>query len=129
MHLSSEHLSSDVDLPSLASPAKTNLYSGSDLKNLAVAAALSCVKEENERFKETGTYPDKRTLEQKHFDKALTEISASISEDMGTLGQIRKFDEKYGEKSGRKKKSQRWGFGSVAQVEDPKEKGTGRVRT
>jgi len=95
LHLSAENLALDVNLEDIASDAKTNLYSGSDLKNLAVAAALSCVREENDKFKETGTYPDKRTLEQRHFDKALNEISASISEDMGSLVQIRKFDEKY----------------------------------
>jgi len=36
---------------------------------------------------------------------------------------------RYGEKSGRKKKTSKWGFGGVAGLEDPKEKGSGRVRT
>jgi hypothetical protein len=40
----------------------------------------------------------------------LQEISASVSEDMATLGAIRKFDEQYGEKRARTKKPG-YGFG------------------
>ncbi|KAK6504776.1 hypothetical protein TWF481_006715 [Arthrobotrys musiformis] len=128
IHLNGEDLAADVDLKAIASDERTNLYSGSDLKNVAVAAALAAVKEEDIVFKETGAYPEKRTLKAKHFDQALGEISASISDDMGSLGMIRKFDEKYGDRKGRKKKVNRWGFGGVVGEESVKEKGTGRVR-
>lgn len=128
IHLNGETLDADVDLKSIASDERTNLYSGSDLKNVAVAAALAAVKEEDIVFKETGAYPEKRILKAKHFEQALGEISASISDDMGTLGMIRKFDEKYGDRKGRKKKVNRWGFGGVVGEESVKEKGTGRVR-
>jgi hypothetical protein len=94
---------------------QTPLFSGSDLKNVCVTAALNCVREENAAHKATGApYPTKRTLTAAHFEKALEVISASVAEDMGTLTEIRKFDEKFGEKGGRKgKKSKVWGFGDV----------------
>ncbi|KFY67832.1 hypothetical protein V496_01382, partial [Pseudogymnoascus sp. VKM F-4515 (FW-2607)] len=45
IHLQGEELEDGVDLATLA--ANTPFYSGSDLKNLSVAAALACVREEN----------------------------------------------------------------------------------
>lgn len=129
IHLRNESLDPDIDLAALA--AQTPLYSGSDLKNLAVAAALACIREENaEAAKHTGPdpyqYPEKRTLRKRHFDRALEEISASISEDMSSLAAIRKFDEKYGDRRGRRKRSAGWGFGTVSEAERKGE--TGRVR-
>lgn len=156
IHLTGEQLDAGVDLEEIAK--NTPFYSGSDLKNLAVSAALACVKEENEHavieaakqaaspspsasLSETSkpepsssdnshpdpsgttptaldaakepnpshlvrglayTFPTKRTLHKRHFDAALSEISASISEDMGSLNAIKKFDEKYGDKKGKK---------------------------
>ena len=44
IHLKDEQLAEDVSLSNLAS--QTPFYSGSDLKNVAVAAALACVREE-----------------------------------------------------------------------------------
>ncbi|KAK6535403.1 hypothetical protein TWF694_001864 [Orbilia ellipsospora] len=111
IHLTGEDLDSDVDLAAISSDERTNLYSGSDLKNVAVAAALAAVKDEDQEFKDFGAYPTKRVLRAKHFEQALGEITASISDDMGSLGLIRKFDEKYGDRRGKKKKTARWGFG------------------
>ncbi|KAF1999111.1 AAA-domain-containing protein [Amniculicola lignicola CBS 123094] len=172
IHLRDEQLDSSVDLEDLSK--RTPFYSGSDLKNIAVSAALACVKEENEQaamaaldaakaaaetaataspespstsptpdseqspkpdskpappptptpsappspptshsFLMPGVkydFPDKRTLSKRHFDKALHEISASISEDMSSLKAMQKFDEQYGDRKGRKKKNT-YGFG------------------
>ena len=111
IHLKDEVLDPEVSLSQLAS--QTPFYSGSDLKNLAVAAALACVREEFDTATihdqgandgEKYQYAEKRTLYQRHFNKAMEEISASISEDMGSLSAIRKFDEKYGDRRGRRKK-------------------------
>ncbi|KAI9759999.1 MAG: hypothetical protein M4579_001936 [Chaenotheca gracillima] len=130
IHLQGEALDAEVSLPDLAQ--RTPFYSGSDLKNVAVAAALACVREENELATKSGEnpesyeYPTKRTLTSAHFNKALEEISASISEDMSSLAAIRKFDEKYGDRRGRKKKRSGWGFGEVAKEDQQRE--TGRVR-
>ncbi|TKA82719.1 hypothetical protein B0A55_01287 [Friedmanniomyces simplex] len=113
IHLKNEILDPGVELGKLA--ARTPLYSGSDLKNLCVAAALAAVREENElalsRAGEEGfKLPDKRILLAGHFETAIKEISASISEDMSSLGAIRKFDEQFGDRKGRRKK-RGYGFG------------------
>ncbi|RDL40310.1 p-loop containing nucleoside triphosphate hydrolase [Venustampulla echinocandica] len=120
IHLKEEVLDESVSLSKLGQD--TPFYSGSDLKNLSVAAALACIREENETAaKHTGSepyvYPAKRILTKTHFDKALEEISASISEDMSTLAAIRKFDEKYGDRKGRRKKASALGFGGTTVVE------------
>ena len=130
IHLKDESLEASVSLSELA--AKTPFYSGSDLKNLCVAAALACVREETDEYNKHSTekgeykFPEKRTLAERHFEKATEEISASISEDMSSLAAIRKFDEKYGDRKGRRKKRAGWGFGSVADAQQQTE--TGRVR-
>ena len=120
IHLKTELLDPAVDLAKLAE--QTPLYSGSDLKNLCVSAALACVREENElavskQDDKDFQLPEKRILMPRHFDKAIAEISASISEDMGSLGAIRKFDEQFGDRRGRKKKTG-YGFGSGEEVVD-----------
>lgn len=170
IHLKGEQLDESVDLADIAK--RTPFYSGSDLKNVAVSAALACVKEENEQAaiaaaKTTAeselelpstsdsetppdsqtasasisttsppsqqtsspssppkalhlvrgqnyTFPEKRTLHSRHFDKALQEISASISEDMSSLSAIKKFDEQYGDRKGNKRRKD-FGFGVIAE--------------
>ena len=119
IHLKDEILDAEVSITQLAS--QTPFYSGSDLKNLCVAAALACVREEFDTAmahdqndaEEKYQYAEKRTLHQRHFTKAMDEISASISEDMGSLSAIRKFDEKYGDRRGRRKKLGGYGFKTV----------------
>lgn len=120
IHLKNEILDPSVSLPTLAE--QTPLYSGSDLKNLCVASALACVREENElaiKHKDDKEFklPERRTLMPKHFEKAIAEISASISEDMSSLTAIRKFDEQYGDRRGRRKKAG-YGFGAADRVVD-----------
>ena len=129
IHLRDEVLDDSISLSQIAK--NTPFYSGSDLKNLSVAAALACIREENEAAaKHTGeeayVYPQKRTLTKVHFDIALNEISASISDDMGTLSAIRKFDERYGDRKGRRKKGASLGFGGTTVPEIDSE--AGRVR-
>ena len=62
IHLKDEVLDSDVSLSALAS--ETPFYSGSDLKNLAVAAAMAAVREENDQaaLSTNFKYPEQRTL-------------------------------------------------------------------
>ncbi|CAL5868222.1 uncharacterized protein PFLUO_LOCUS2446 [Penicillium psychrofluorescens] len=113
IHLKEEQIDPSVDFAELA--RQTPLYSGSDLKNLSVAAALACVREENDaavqhQGNEPYSYPERRTLTRAHFEKGMEEISASISEDMSSLSAIRKFDEQYGDRKGRRQKSSGWGF-------------------
>lgn len=163
IHLRGEQLDASVDLEDLAK--RTPFYSGSDLKNIAVSAALACVKEENEQAAiaaakatlnaqtasieggspsdtpaptaavvessspstpstpatalhlvrgQTYNFPEKRVLHARHFDKAIQEISASISEDMSSLNAIKKFDEQYGDRKGNKRKKD-FGFGVLTE--------------
>lgn len=129
IHLRHEVLAEDVKLKDLAK--RTPFYSGSDLKNVAVAAALNAVRDENDIAKkhvgeEPYQYPETRTLTKAHFEKALEEISASISEDMSSLRDIKKFDEQYGDKRGKKKKITRLGF--PVEKENEKTRDTVKVR-
>ncbi|KAL1883053.1 hypothetical protein VTK73DRAFT_128 [Phialemonium thermophilum] len=117
---------------------ETDLYSGSDLKNMCVSAAMHAVREEMRAKKQasaagqnTGTTAacsdgtsaadpsgsdrapqplPRRVLTRAHFDKALAEISASISDDMESLKAIRKFDEQYGD-GGRQRRRRRNAMG------------------
>lgn len=129
IHLKDEQLAECVDLAEIA--RRTPLYSGSDLKNLSVAAALACVREENaaaaqHQGEAPYQYPERRTLTRTHFERGMEEISASISEDMSSLAAIRKFDEQYGDRKGRPK-STGWGFIAPASEEPATE--SARVRT
>ncbi|KAI1201578.1 hypothetical protein F5X97DRAFT_25315 [Nemania serpens] len=120
IHLKDEMMDETVSIDDIAK--HTPLYSGSDLKNVCVAAAMAAVKEELEASeRHTGPEPyvwaNKRVLNRRHFDKALKEIGASVSEDMATLTAIRKFDERYGDSKARRKKSG-IGFGVVPEPVD-----------
>ncbi|KAF5017680.1 hypothetical protein F66182_10374 [Fusarium sp. NRRL 66182] len=122
--LKGEDVDASVSLEELAK--RTPYYSGSDLKNACVAAAMAAVEEENEAAAkhpgpEPYEYPKKRTLRQDHFDKALRQIPASISENMESLKQIRKFDEEYGAKKKGAKKMMGFGIGAEKKLADSEE--------
>ena len=121
IHLREETIDPGVHLADLA--AKTPHYSGSDLKNLAVAAALAAVREENAAAQkarpnagEDLKFPEQRVLLPRHFETAMEQISASVSEDMSSLGAIKKFDERYGDRRGRRKRGA-WGFALASEKE------------
>ncbi|KAH6621198.1 hypothetical protein B0J18DRAFT_431858 [Chaetomium sp. MPI-SDFR-AT-0129] len=114
--LRDESLSPDIDLARLA--ADTPLYSGSDLKNVCVSAAMEAVREEVRardawKGEEPFQFPERRVLTPAHFAKGLRDISASISGDMDSLKAIRKFDEKYGDSGRGRNKRKGIGFGVV----------------
>ncbi|KAI1453821.1 AAA-domain-containing protein [Annulohypoxylon moriforme] len=145
IHLKGEEL--DPQTVSIEDIAKrTPLYSGSDLKNVCVAAAMAAVKEElelEEQLKKqqkeqpeseestsdrnTDDRMKRRVLQARHFDKALREIAASVNEDMATLTAIRKFDEKYGDGGvARRRRAKKMGFQIVPEGVGA---GEGRVRS
>jgi SpoVK/Ycf46/Vps4 family AAA+-type ATPase len=129
--LADEVLETTVDLQDLAK--RTNLYSGSDLKNVCVSAAVAAVTEEKASVDilENGSSaisddkqvngasgvelpqnddPVRRVLRPSHFEKALIEVTPSISESMETIELLRKFDKQYG--NARDKKKKLMGFGT-----------------
>jgi len=128
--LREETLAEDVDIAKLAT--ETDLYSGSDLKNLCVSAAMEAVREEV-RAKEKWTsgepyvFPERRVLTRRHFEKGMCEISASISEDMESLKAIRKFDEQYGDAGRKRKGKNTMGFEVVVEKAGTEEARVRRV--
>eukprot|EP01119_Soliformovum_irregulare_P017305 TRINITY_DN5118_c0_g1_i1.p1 TRINITY_DN5118_c0_g1~~TRINITY_DN5118_c0_g1_i1.p1 ORF type:complete len:1073 (+),score=342.31 TRINITY_DN5118_c0_g1_i1:123-3341(+) len=109
--LKKEDLGVDVDMEAVAK--MTEGYSGSDLKNLSIAAAYQPIREfltkekaEMERLglTEPPPFTEKiRALTMKDFEKSSSEISASVSEDSFSIAELRKWNEMYGEGGSRRK--------------------------
>jgi SpoVK/Ycf46/Vps4 family AAA+-type ATPase len=104
LHLQGEQMDAQVSLSKLAK--ETAYYSGSDIKNLCIAAALNAVKEttadifnsiKSNESKGVEDAKSIRLLKQHHFDKARSQIAPSASEDMHSLIEIHKWDGLYGD--------------------------------
>ncbi|KAG2206699.1 hypothetical protein INT47_003641 [Mucor saturninus] len=80
---------------------KTEHYSGSDLKNVCVTAALTAVQQQVKTNMS-------QSLNMDHFNTALKMVPPSSSEEMDSLIEIRKWDAKFGD--GKKKKKSNIGF-------------------
>lgn len=68
-----------------------------------------------------------RILYLRHFTKALKEITPSSSEVLGSLADLRKWNEEFGEGRGNKKRQQVWGKGLFGFTEKTKNSESGRV--
>eukprot|EP01117_Protostelium_nocturnum_P006947 TRINITY_DN2491_c0_g1_i2.p1 TRINITY_DN2491_c0_g1~~TRINITY_DN2491_c0_g1_i2.p1 ORF type:complete len:992 (-),score=351.68 TRINITY_DN2491_c0_g1_i2:46-3021(-) len=115
--LAKEDLNPNVDLMQIAK--LTEGFSGSDMKNLCIAAAYQPIREVLDQEKEakkkeaagSTTEPtanqqiNLRQLRMKDFEKSVNEISASVSEDAASVSELRKWNEMYGEGGNRKKQS------------------------
>ncbi|KAJ3333340.1 hypothetical protein HDU76_009143 [Blyttiomyces sp. JEL0837] len=162
VHLKDELLDSDVNLEELAK--RTKVYSGSDLKNICISAALARVKESvvkeiwNSQLEasrqesqpsddtesvlkfadtieewsqvlppakptgssvaETASMPSVKSsgtnlgpLNMAHFNKALKEVPPSLTDEMQTLKELKKWDDMYGDNAWKKKGGKPvWGF-------------------
>ena len=130
-HLKGEKIGESVDLSKLAKG--TVNYSGSDLKNICVATALARIKEtilleqtdpnktqvKMSEIDDWGEYLTDSTsetfelppLSQSHIDIGLSESPPSLSEEMETLVELRKWDSQFGDGAAkRKRKSSLIGF-------------------
>lgn len=69
-----------------------------------------------------------RIISLRHFQKALKEITPSSSESLGSLAELRKWNEEFGE-GGRSRKRKVWGRGQFGFIEDPRssEKDEGKM--
>jgi SpoVK/Ycf46/Vps4 family AAA+-type ATPase len=84
-------------LPELAD--KMEFYSGSDLKNVAISAALKSAM----RIASRGGCEDSDllVLSKRDFEEAVREVPASLSDQMDSLIDLRKWNQTYGETKGK----------------------------
>ncbi|OQU76102.1 uncharacterized protein LOC8081281 isoform X1 [Sorghum bicolor] len=109
--LAKENLESEFRFDDLANA--TEGYSGSDLKNLCIAAAYRPVHEllEQENKEDMGsTKTSLRALKLDDFVQAKAKVSPSVAFDASSMNELRKWNEQYGEGGSRSKSP--FGFGS-----------------
>jgi len=109
--LAKEKLESAFQFDELANA--TEGYSGSDLKNLCVAAAYRPVHELLEEEKKGGASNESsylRPLKLDDFVQAKAKVSPSVSYDATSMNELRKWNEQYGEGGSRTKSP--FGFGN-----------------
>ncbi|KAL5703801.1 hypothetical protein ACHQM5_022308 [Ranunculus cassubicifolius] len=102
--LSKEQLDSGFKYDELANA--TEGYSGSDLKNLCIAAAYRPVQELLEEEKKGGTSNVDSTLRPLSLDdfiQAKAKVGASVAYDATSMNELRKWNDQYGEGGSRKK--------------------------
>uniref|UniRef100_A0A1D1ZG64 ATPase family AAA domain-containing protein 1 n=1 Tax=Anthurium amnicola TaxID=1678845 RepID=A0A1D1ZG64_9ARAE len=108
--LSQENLDSSFEFQELANA--TEGYSGSDLKNLCIAAAYRPVQELLEEEKEGDTRrtaSSLRALNLDDFIQAKSKVGASVAYDATSMNELRKWNEQYGEGGSRRRAP--FGFG------------------
>ncbi|PKA60472.1 Katanin p60 ATPase-containing subunit A1 [Apostasia shenzhenica] len=109
--LSKENLDSMFKFDDLANA--TEGYSGSDLKNLCIAAAYRPVQElleEEEKLGKKPGAPALRPLVLDDFIQAKSKVGASVAYDAASMNELRKWNEQYGEGGSRRRSP--FGFGS-----------------
>ncbi|KIJ24464.1 hypothetical protein M422DRAFT_194656 [Sphaerobolus stellatus SS14] len=130
VHLRGEKLDESLNLKAIAS--KTDKYSGSDLKNLCVSAAMQSLKQaigdvnwntlkKNRGSKTNGANDEEsekreaqekinsRTLTMAHFAHAMEEISPSSSSD--NHSELRRWHQQFNKRSGPRKEPQSYARG------------------
>ncbi|XP_010557545.1 PREDICTED: uncharacterized protein LOC104826507 isoform X2 [Tarenaya hassleriana] len=102
--LAQENLEGDFQFHKLAQ--ETEGYSGSDLKNLCIAAAYRPVQEllqeENKGARDEAS-PLLRPLMLDDFIQSKAKVSPSVAYDATTMNELRKWNEQYGEGGSRRK--------------------------
>lgn len=106
-----ENLEPDFEFEKLASA--TQGYSGSDLKNLCIAAAYRPVQElleEEKKGSTSGVPPVLRRLNLDDFIQSKAQVGPSVAYDATSMNELRKWNEQYGEGGSRQKSP--FGFGN-----------------
>ncbi|CAL1374855.1 unnamed protein product [Linum trigynum] len=103
--LGNENLQTDFQFEELANV--TEGYSGSDLKNLCIAAAYRPVQEvlekENTEQKGDAQGPALRSLTLDDFVQSKAKVGPSVAFDAASMNELRKWNEQYGEGGSRRK--------------------------
>ncbi|KAK4360197.1 hypothetical protein RND71_019149 [Anisodus tanguticus] len=106
--LARENLESDFPYENLANA--TDGYSGSDLKNLCIAAAYRPVQEILEEEKEVESLggrkdgiPVLRPLTVEDFIQSKAKVGPSVAYDASSMNELRKWNDQYGEGGSRRK--------------------------
>ncbi|XP_071704963.1 uncharacterized protein [Rutidosis leptorrhynchoides] len=102
--LAKENIEPDFDVRSLANA--TEGYSGSDLKNLCIAAAYRPVQElldEEKKGQKHDTTPTLRLLNLDDFIQSKAKVSPSVCYDATSMNELREWNEEYGEGGSRRK--------------------------
>ncbi|OWM90680.1 uncharacterized protein LOC116195970 isoform X2 [Punica granatum] len=102
--LANENLEPGFEIDKLAN--STEGYSGSDLKNLCIAAAYRPVQEllehEKQVHKDNGS-PMLRPLNLDDFLQSKSKVAPSVAYDAASMNELRKWNEQYGEGGSRRK--------------------------
>ncbi|KAJ8747826.1 hypothetical protein K2173_012416 [Erythroxylum novogranatense] len=102
--LGHENLEPDFDFRKLA--IATDGYSGSDLKNLCIAAAYRPVQElleEEMKGGQRALAPGLRPLHLDDFIQSKAKVGPSVAFDASSMNELRKWNEQYGEGGSRKR--------------------------
>ncbi|GAA0143307.1 hypothetical protein LIER_04024 [Lithospermum erythrorhizon] len=102
--LAHEHLESGFPFEKLAN--ETEGYSGSDLKNLCIAAAYKPVQElltEEKTEERTTETMILRPLDLDDFIQSKAKVGPSVAYDAASMNELRKWNEQYGEGGSRRK--------------------------
>ncbi|KAL2515747.1 P-loop containing nucleoside triphosphate hydrolase superfamily protein [Forsythia ovata] len=102
--LAQENLESKFSLEQLANA--TEGYSGSDLKNLCIAAAYRPVQElleKESKGEKNDVVPVLRRLNLDDFVQSKAKVGPSVAYDAASMNELRKWNEQYGEGGSRRK--------------------------